>query len=233
MRTVYFRLYFLIPLFFGLTLGCASAQRQKTAAQPPSQVKSGAKVPVQAQAEEAAIASLLNSVRTKGTDYRISPADLLKITVYREDDLNREVRVSQQGTISFPLVGALRVGGMSVIEAEKALSERLSEYLRSPQLTVFVKEYGNKHVYILGEVKKPGSYELPTESQLTVLEAISLAGGFSDVAAKDRTRVIRTAADGKSVNLTIQVTDITSHGKKDKDIPLEPNDVVYVPQSFF
>ncbi|MFH1725764.1 MAG: polysaccharide biosynthesis/export family protein, partial [Elusimicrobiota bacterium] len=76
----------------------------------------------QAEAEEAAIASLLQSVRrNKGEDYKISPADLLEITVYREKELSRTLRVSQQGTISFPLVGVLRIGGLSVIEAEKSI----------------------------------------------------------------------------------------------------------------
>ncbi len=182
-------------------------------------------------AEEAALASALENVK-RGTDYRISPADLLEVTVYQQLELNRQVRVSQNGSITFPLVGAVQVGGRSVADAEQLLADRLREYLVSPQVTVFIKEYGNKKVYVLGEVSKPGSYDLPTEAHLTVLEAISLAGGFTQIAAADRTRIIRTSA-GKSENFTIEISAITKRGEKSKDLPLLPNDVIYVPQSFF
>ena len=187
----------------------------------------------QSAAEDAAVANILQQIRGQGSDYRISAADLLQITVFREQDMDRTVRVSQTGEISFPLVGNIKVGGLSQSEAESLMAEKLKEYIVSPQVTVFVKEYGNKKVFVLGEVAKPGSYELPPESRLTVLEAISLAGGFTAVAAKDRTRVIRTTADGKSRSFTIEVTDITSNGRKEKDLALEPNDVVFIPQSFF
>jgi len=183
-------------------------------------------------AEQAAIASVLQQLKQKGSDYKICAADLLEIDIYREEELKRVVRVSQNGGISMPLVGNLQVGGLSQAEAEVLIAGKLKEYLVNPQVTIFIKEYGNKKVFVLGEVSKPGSYELPPESRLTVLEAISLAGGFSQVAAKDRTKVIRATADGKNVDFTVEVTSIM-RGEKQKDVTLEPNDVVYVPQSFF
>ena len=187
----------------------------------------------QAKLEEDAIASALKQLGIKKIDYKISPADLLEITVYQNKDLDRKVRVSQNGTVSFPLIGTVNVGGLSVIDAEQGISRKLEEFIVSPQVTVFIQEYGNKKVYVLGEVQKPGSYDLPTESRLTVVEAVSLAGGFTPIAAKDRTKVIRTNPDGKSMSFVIQVSAITVSGEKEKDIPLLPNDVVYVPQSFF
>lgn len=165
-------------------------------------------------------------------DYKISAADLVHITVYQEKDLERAARVSQNGTVSFPLVGIVKIGGLSVIEAEQAIAKGLKEFLVQPQVTIFIKEYGNKRVFVLGEVGKPGSYELPTESKLTVLEAVSLAGGFTPISAPDRTRVIRTV-NGISQSFTIEVSAITKHGQRQKDLPLEPNDVIFVPQSFF
>jgi polysaccharide export outer membrane protein len=110
---------------------------------------------------------------------------------------------------------------------------KLQDFLINPQVTIFIKEYGNKKIYVLGEVKKPGAYELPVESRLTVLEAVSLAEGFTPIAAKDRTKIIRSMRDGKSLSLTIEISAITTRGEKEKDIPLEPNDVVWVPQSYF
>jgi polysaccharide export outer membrane protein len=192
----------------------------------------GKPVAAQSQAEEAAIQSALQQVQAQKTDYKISSADLLGITVFQQTDLDRKLRVSQNGTITFPLVGTLKVGGLSVAEAEEALAKKLKDYIVSPQITIFIQEYGNKKVFVLGEVTKPGSFELPTESKLTVLEAVSLAGGFAQLSAPDRTKVIRNVA-GKSQIFTIVVSDITKRGEKDKDIALEPNDVVYVPQSFF
>lgn len=187
----------------------------------------------QAQAEEAAIAAALSGIANPKSDYKLSPADLLEVTVYREEELGRTVRVSQNGEISLPLVGTLKVGGSSLQDAQARVAEKFAEYLVNPQVTVFIKEYGNKKIYVLGEVAKPGSLDLPPESKLTVLEAISMSGGFSAVAAKDRTRVIRAGEGGKSQSWTVEVSAITTGGRKDKDMTLEPNDVVFVPQSFF
>lgn len=197
------------------------------ASQPPSPTR-----PPHGQAEAAAIESALQGLRSAKNDYLIGGADLLEISVFQQPDLSRKLRVGQNGTISFPLIGTVQVGGLTPIAAEELLSLKLKEYLVAPQVTIFIKEYGNKRVFVLGEVKKPGSFELPTESQLTVLEAVSLAEGFTPIAAPDRTKVIR-AVEGKSRSFTIVVSDITKRGKKDKDIPLEPNDVIFVPQSFF
>lgn len=216
-----------LAVLFG---GCATfATPQARRDNPPPK-----NLAAQKKAEDAAIATLLQNVKPdRGGDYRISSPDLIQITVYREDDMSRTVRVSQEGMISFPLIGDIKVGGLSVIQAEDQLGRKLADYLVNPQVTIFIKEYGNKQIYVLGEVQKPGTFELPTESHLTVLEAISMAGGFTQVAAKDRTRVIRATPDGKSESLTVAVSAITQQGEKDKDIPLAPNDVVYVPQSFF
>jgi len=183
--------------------------------------------------EEAAIASAIQQAASaKKSDYKIRPTDLLEISVYREKDLERVVRVSQNGSITFPLVGAMDLTGMSVGEAETAIAGKLSEYLVDPQVSIFVKEYSNKLVYILGEVSKPGSYPLPNEAKLSVVEAITLAGGFTPIAAKDRTRVVRNV-NGENKTFYIEVTAITNKGEKHKDIQLEPNDIVYVPQSMF
>ena len=121
---------------------------------------------------------------------------------------------------------------MSVPEAEEFLAQKLAEFLVKPQVTVLIKEYGNKQIYVLGEVKKPGAIQLPAERRLTVLEAITLAGGFTDLAAPDRTKVLRNA-NGQNQNISVEISRITKQGDKSADIFLEPNDTVYVPQSFF
>ena len=128
--------------------------------------------------------------------------------------------------------GEVKVGGMTLIEAQAAIEGKLAKFLVSPQVSLFIEEYGNKTVFVMGEVQRPGSLPIPTESRMTVLEAISTAGGFTPIAAQDRTRVLRNV-NGVSVSYTIEIKAITQQGQKEKDMVLEPNDVIYVPQSFF
>lgn len=197
--------------------------------EPPSRAGSPASIK---NSEQAAIARALNEVGSRQRTYNISPGDKLEITVYREQDMDRQVRVTPGGTITFPLIGQIKVGGLQVAEAEQALIEKLKKFLVSPQVSIFIEEYAHKLVYVLGEVKNPGSYPLPPESSLSVLEVLTLAGGFTPYAAVDRTRVIRKK-DGKSETFQIEITAITKGGDKSKDIILRPNDVIYVPESFF
>jgi len=185
-----------------------------------------------ADQEAAAIAAALKQVGAAKIDYRISSADLIAVTVYQDLEMNRKVRVNANGTVSMPLIGAVKVGGMTLIEAQAVIEAKLAQYLVSPQVSLFIEEYGNKTVFVMGEVAKPGSYPIPTESRMTVLEAISTAGGFTPIAAQDRTRVLRNV-NGVSISYTIEIKAITQQGQKEKDMVLEPNDVIYIPQSFF
>lgn len=198
----------------------------------PSPIQTSSRQAQQAQIDSAALASAVEQVRSKKVDYRLSGGDLLKVTVLGEDDMDREIRVSQNGTITYPLVGSVKVGALTTAEAEATLAKGLADFLQAPQVTVFIKEYGNKKVYVFGQVKKPGAIELPAETKLTVLEAISQSEGFTQIAASDSTRVVRMV-DGKSRTYIIEVSAITKRGEKDKDMILEPNDIVFVPESMF
>ncbi len=203
--------------------------------QPPSaKVAPVAPAALQAAADKEAadIASALKQIGSAKTDYRISSADLISVTVYQDLDMNRKVRVNANGAISMPLIGTVKVGGMTLLEAQNTIEAKLAQFLVSPQVSLFIEEYGNKTVFVMGEVQRPGSYPIPTESRMTVLEAISTAGGFTPIAGQDRTRVLRNV-NGTSVTYTIEVKAITQQGQKEKDLVLEPNDVIYVPQSFF
>jgi polysaccharide export outer membrane protein len=182
--------------------------------------------------ENAAIAAALQQVTRAKSDYRLAPADLISVTVYQEKDMDRNVRVNTDGTVSLPLIGTVAIGGSTLADAQAAIEKKLSQYLVSPQVSLFIEDYGNKTIYVMGEVAKPGSYPIPTESRMTLLEAISTAGGFTPVAAQDRARVLRYV-DGQSVTYTINTKAITQQGQKDKDMVLIPNDIVYIPQSFF
>jgi len=182
--------------------------------------------------EAAAVASAMQQVAHSKTDYRLAPADLISVTVYQEPDLCRNARVNTNGTISLPLIGSVNIGGKTLIDAQAIIETSLAKYLVSPQVSLFIQEYGNRSIYVMGEVQHPGSFPIPTESHMTLLEAISTAGGFTPIAGQDRVRVLRYVG-GVSVPYTINTKQITQQGQKEKDMVLEPNDIIYVPQSFF
>ena len=200
-------------------------------AAPSIQVSSATNAEAAAK-ETAAIASAMQQLAKSKTDYHLAPADLISVTVYQDQDMDRKVRINTDGTISLPLIGSVAVGGMTLAGAQATIEGKLSQFLVSPQVSLFIEDYGNKTVFVMGEVQKPGSYPVPTESRMTLLEAISTAGGFTPIAAQDRARVLRYV-NGASVTYTINTKEITQQGQKEKDMVLMPNDIVYVPQSFF
>ena len=184
-------------------------------------------------AEETVLADGRDTGTPLTAEYRINPLDIIEITIFMEDDLQQRYRVSQTGTISYPFVGAVTVAGLTVAELEQKLTSVLRpDYFVDPQITVYVEEYHSRRIYVLGAVKKPGSYPIPPEKELSVLESISLAGGFTKVAAANKTRVIRLE-NGREKSFMVKVGDITRDGDKKSDIRLKANDIVIVPESFF
>ncbi len=166
-------------------------------------------------------------------DYRLQPEDVLRITVYEQPDLDTTARISSTGEIAFPLLGKVKTAGLTVSELKDEIEKLLAkDYLVAPQVQVFIEQYHMKQVSVLGAVQKPGKYDMYTERETTILEAIAMAGGFSDVASVNGTRIIRKE-DGEERTIPIRVTDITKKGMKEKDIPLKPGDIVFVPESFF
>ena len=171
---------------------------------------------------------ILSSVPIKAQDYLVGPDDALKITIYREEDMDREVRVSSDGYISFPLLGKVKVEGLTVPELENSLSEGLKRYLKNPQVTVFIQEYST--ITVSGQVEKPGSYSL--RGEVSVIEAISLAGGFTKIAAKNGVKVMRLD-NGKKKTIIVRVADISRKGDKTEDVQLKRGDILFVPESLF
>ena len=188
---------------------------------------------VQQQEDDARMIQTAYDLKNKTQEnYKILPGDLLTITVFREPDLSRDIRVGSNGTTTFPMAGNLKLAGLSVPEIETLLVRKLSDVLVSPQVTVLIKEYSSQQIYVLGEVSKPGAITLPTERKLTVLEAITMAGGFTELAAQDRTKVLRNSG-GQNQSFEIKISKITKGGDKSLDMTLESNDTIFVPQSFF
>jgi polysaccharide export outer membrane protein len=168
-------------------------------------------------------------------DYRLQPEDIIRITVYEQPDLATSERITSEGKISFPLLGKVKAAGLTVSELRDKIEELLEkDYLVNPQVHVFIEKYHVKQISVLGAVKNPGKYDMYTERETTLLEAIAMAGGFSDVAAINGTRIIRSDEEGDETHvIRVRVTDITRKGQKEKDVALKPGDIVFVPESFF
>lgn len=160
-------------------------------------------------------------------EFKIGAKDLLEISVFGLEELNRTVRVSEEGKISLPLLGEIQVGGLTKTELEKKISQLLEEeYLQNPQVTVFIKEYQSKRVFMLGAVGKPGPYELL--GRQTLLHLISQAGGLTNDAG-DEIIIIRKLQDGTNTSFRIPIDDLILEGDTELNIPLEPDDIVNIP----
>lgn len=178
-------------------------------------------------------AAIIIPVEAQKSDYCLQPEDVVRITVYEQADLTTKTRISSTGEIAFPLLGKIKAAGLTVSELRNKIEKLLAkDYLVDPQAQVFIEEYHVKQVSVLGAVQKPGKYDMYTERETTVLEAIAMAEGFSDVANVNGTRIIRNENGAPRV-IPIKVTDITKKGMKEKDILLKPGDIIFVPESFF
>lgn len=166
------------------------------------------------------------------SEYTIGPENVLQIDVYygRDKELSRKARVSSNGFITFPLLGEIKVQGLTVSEIEYQLTYMLEkDYLVNPQVSIFIEEYST--VSILGQVNAPGAY--PIKGKLSVIELISTAGGFTKIAATNDVKIIRTNPNGTKTTIKVRANDIINKGMEDRDVQLKPGDIVTVAESFF
>ena len=173
-----------------------------------------------------------------GKSRLIQPGDRLRVKIYPEDEFikSTETEVSSEGSISLPLIGKVKVVGMKNVDAEREIVSILTQdYLVNPVVIVEVVESlsgrEKRSVAILGQVQKPGTYEIPPDRKLTLLGVISTAGGFTDIANVKKIKIIRKQEGGKTQVLRANAESIISG--KQTDIELEPGDVIHVGESFF
>jgi polysaccharide export outer membrane protein len=160
-------------------------------------------------------------------DYRIGSGDLLEIKVFGSPELDRTVSVSGKGMIDFPFLGWIPTEGLTVEELTKRLEQGLGECcLVNPQINIRVLEYNAQQVYLFGEVQKPGVYRL--KKGKTLMELIIEAEGVTRKAAKGRVYILRR---GKSERVKVDLDEIIKNSRK--DVPLQPGDMIYVPESIF
>ena len=129
------------------------------------------------------------------SNYVLGPNDIIQLKVYREADLESRVRIGKDGTATFPLIGTLNVGGKTLEAATKLVQQLLNkDFLVNPQVSLSVAEYAKRRFTVLGQVQKPGIFEIPTEEKVTLLQAIGMAGGYTRLAEPSRITVKRTVS---------------------------------------
>ena len=178
--------------------------------------------------------SLLSPVPAAGAsdiakDYTLEPGDVVSVKVFQEPDLDRELRVSQEGDLYLPLIGKVEAQGRTIAAVEQTVREAYDrDFLVNPQINIVVLKYQVRTVNVLGSVNQPQAVEYPPEQRLTILDAISRAGGFSRLADRRRVRLTRTLPGGRTENTTVNTDELMS-GAKDPLI-LQKDDVIFVPE---
>lgn len=164
----------------------------------------------------------------------LGSGDVVEVRVFQEPDLSGAFRVANEGTIDYPFCGRVQVAGISTSALVDLLTRCLENgYLKKPQVTVFLKEYNSQKVFVFGEVQKPGTFAF--EPRMSVIQAITLAGGFTKTAAKDSVIVTRLVLDDTSLKLEerkIRVPVESIGEGREKNFAIQPGDIVYVPESF-
>ena len=170
-----------------------------------------------------------SAANAKGEPSSLGAGDLIEVRVFQEPDLSGAFRITPEGVLDYPLCGKVRVAGMTSSQAADALTHCLAQgYLKSPQVTVLIREYNSQKVFVFGEVQKPGTF--PFDQNMSIVQAITLAGGFSKSASKNNTYVTRIL-NGEERKIRVPVEDI-GVGRA-KNFLLQPGDIVFVPESFF
>lgn len=161
-------------------------------------------------------------------DYIMGPEDVLEITVWKNADLSKQVQVRPDGRISLPLIGDVSAVGRTAAQLTEEISARLKSYMENPTVSILVREVNSYQIYVLGEVNAPGKY--PLKSKTTLLQAITIAHGFTQVAARNKIVVFRFGKDGEGLNkIKASYDDIVLRDGSDQNIELKPGDQIVVP----
>jgi polysaccharide export outer membrane protein len=159
-----------------------------------------------------------------GSEFRLGPDDVIEVFVWKEAELSTTVVVRPDGKVSLPLIGELPTSGKTAVELQKEIAAKLSQYVTQPVVNVMVKEVNSAKVSVLGEVRTPGVYKI--KDRATVLDAIALAGGFTEYAKRNKVTIIRPSATGEQrikLNVDEQIKEANS-----RLVYVLPYDKIYV-----
>jgi polysaccharide export outer membrane protein len=172
----------------------------------------------------------LPPARSNQAEYILQPMDLVKVEVFQEPDLERQVRVAQDSTVSLPLVNKVDLKGRTVQEAQDIIRDLYNkDYLVNPQINLTVMEYAKRDVKVLGQVTKAGAVDIPSDRPLKLLDAIALAGGFTRLADRKHLTLTRIGTDGSTTTTEINADSIIQSKNGDQWV-LQQGDVINVPE---
>ena len=161
-------------------------------------------------------------------DYIIGPEDVIEVSVWKSPDLSTTIMVRPDGMISLPLIGDIQASSHTAKELKEEIAQKLTEYKQDPIVSIIVKEANSQAIYVTGEVARPGKY--PLRSETTIVQAITLAGGFTQWADKDQIVIIRKSPMNPEGNrFTLKYSDIVSGKNMKANILLKAGDTVIIP----
>ena len=158
--------------------------------------------------------------------YIIGKGDILEIVVWQEPELSRQVKVRVDGRISMPLVDDVQAAGLTPLELKEVVTENLAEFIEAPEATVIVQNQVSKSYYVLGEVRGQGEFEL--DKELTLLQALARAQGFTEWADKRNLLLLRQGKDGQE-RFEINYRNIISGDAPEQNLLIKPGDTLVVP----
>ena len=173
----------------------------------------------------AAATDIESAIINSSKDYKIGPEDLLDISVWKNPELSRTVPVRPDGKVSLPLVNDIQAAGLTPTDLRQQLTQKLSEYIPSPEVAVIVREVHSVKVAVVGSVKTPGRYEL--KSPATVLELIALAQGLTDFASRDRIVILRQT-NGETKRIPFNYRKVAA-GDDQANLVVQSGDIIVVP----
>jgi polysaccharide export outer membrane protein len=201
----------LFVLIGGLSPGCTSSKPRLQQEWLSADAPSGSEVPPTAD------------------DYRLQTGDVLDIKFFNHPEFNEQVTVRPDGKISLPLIDEAIVVGLTPAAVDTLLTEQYQRQLRQPVITVIVREFAGRQVFVGGEVKTPGLVTLTRPT--TALQAILSAGGFQDTARMDQVILIRKGPNNQPIGRRLDFTQTIKEGRSKQDVQLLPADIIYVPQT--
>jgi polysaccharide export outer membrane protein len=199
----------------GLAAALGLPALAQTPAQPPAQPP--AKAPTTAAAANA----------NMSTEYRLGSGDVLRISVYQNPDLSLETRVSEAGVVSFPLLGSVRLGGLSVTQAEKAIADGLKNgnFVKNPQVTIVVLQVKGNQASVLGQVNRPGRYPIEV-ADMRLTDLLANAGGVASTGAD--MLVLSGTRNGQPYRVEIDLPSVFAQGGRGQDVLIQNGDVLWV-----
>ncbi|MDQ8193053.1 polysaccharide export protein [Coraliomargarita sp. SDUM461004] len=168
-----------------------------------------------------------------GENYVLKPSDVISVTVYQEEDLDKSVRIEGDGSVALALIGKVKLAGMTVAEAQSLVTDLYNrDYLVDPQISLLVVQFSPKIVHILGSVGSPGQVAIPPDRDLTLTEAIAGVRGVSRLGNPKKITIKRIDEDGRARQMEVNFSSIIQDPNA-KDIILKEGDTIWVPERVF